>query len=129
MAGNPDAGERSATVQQALSVVDLGHRASSAYGRPDLAERLALTRRRLSDPAFHVFVVGEFKQGKSSLVNALLDAAVCPVDDDIATAVPTVDAATASRRPRRCCSTRAATRATPTGADPQEIAVEQWPGT
>jgi GTPase Era involved in 16S rRNA processing len=89
MAGNPDAGERSATVQQALSVVDLGKRASTAYGRSDLAERLALTRKRLSDPAFHVFVVGEFKQGKSSLVNALLNAPVCPVDDDIATAVPT----------------------------------------
>ncbi len=89
MAGNPDAGERSATVQQALSVVDLGHRAATAYGRADLAERLAVTRKRLSDPAFHVFVVGEFKQGKSSLVNALLNAPVCPVDDDIATAVPT----------------------------------------
>ena len=36
-----------------------------------------------------MFVIGEFKQGKSSLVNALLNAPVCPVDDDIATAVPT----------------------------------------
>ncbi len=34
-------------------------------------------------------VAGEFKQGKSSLVNALLGVAVCPVDDDVATAVPT----------------------------------------
>jgi GTPase SAR1 family protein len=89
MAGNPNAVERSATVQHALSVVDLGRQAATAYSRPDLDERLALTRRRLSDPAFHVFVVGEFKQGKSSLVNALLNAPVCPVDDDIATAVPT----------------------------------------
>ena len=89
MAGNPNAGERSATVQQALSVVDLGHQAATAYARPDLAERLTLTRKRLSDPSFHVFVIGEFKQGKSSLVNALLNAPVCPVDDDIATAVPT----------------------------------------
>jgi Dynamin family len=37
-----------------------------------------------------VLVVGEFKQGKSQLVNALVNAPVCPVDDDIATAVPTV---------------------------------------
>ena len=36
-----------------------------------------------------MFVIGEFKQGKTSLVNALLNAPVCPVDDDIATAVPT----------------------------------------
>ncbi len=89
MAGNPNAGERSATVQQALSVVDLGRQATTAYSRPDLSERLALTHKRLSDPAFHVFVIGEFKQGKSSLVNALLNAPVCPVDDDIATSVPT----------------------------------------
>ena len=89
MAGNPNAGQRSATVQQALSVVDLGRQASSAYDRSDLDKRLAFTRKRLADPAFHVFVIGEFKQGKSSLVNALLNAPVCPVDDDIATSVPT----------------------------------------
>src|ERR687897_2853833 len=89
MAGNPNAGERSATVRQALSVVDLGRQAANAYARSDLANRLSLTRQRLADPAFHVFVIGEFKQGKSSLVNALLNAPVCPVDDDIATAVPT----------------------------------------
>jgi hypothetical protein len=34
-------------------------------------------------------VVGEFKQGKSSLVNALVGATICPVDDDVATSVPT----------------------------------------
>ncbi|HET8621596.1 MAG TPA: dynamin family protein [Acidimicrobiales bacterium] len=89
MAGNPNAGDRSATVQQALSVVDLGRQATKAYARPDLSARLGATHKRLSDPAFHVFVIGEFKQGKSSLVNALLNAPVCPVDDDIATAVPT----------------------------------------
>ena len=37
----------------------------------------------------HIVVAGEFKQGKSSLVNALVGAPVCPVDDDAATAVPT----------------------------------------
>ena len=36
-----------------------------------------------------VLIVGEFKQGKSQLVNALINAPVCPVDDDLATAVPT----------------------------------------
>jgi hypothetical protein len=35
-----------------------------------------------------VLVVGEFKQGKSQLINALVNAPVCPVDDDVATAVP-----------------------------------------
>lgn len=89
MAGDPNSGQRSGGVQQALSVVDLGIQASTAYKRPDLVDRLRTSRRRLADPSFHVFVVGEFKQGKSSLVNALLNAPVCPVDDDIATSAPT----------------------------------------
>ncbi|HEY2766441.1 MAG TPA: dynamin family protein [Pseudonocardiaceae bacterium] len=62
---------------------------TKAGDRSDLMQRLAHTRRRLLDPAVRVLVVGEFKQGKSQLVNALVDAPVCPVDDDIATAVPT----------------------------------------
>ena|GEM_PF-4555199 len=46
--------------------------AATAYQRDDLQARLELTRRRLTDPSFHTLVVGEFKQGKSSLVDALL---------------------------------------------------------
>jgi hypothetical protein len=60
-----------------------------AGDRRDLLQRLAHTRRRLLDPTVRVLVVGEFKQGKSLLINALVDAHVCPVDDDIATALPT----------------------------------------
>ncbi|WP_396668787.1 dynamin family protein [Microbacterium sp. R86528] len=58
-------------------------------GRNDLAKRLVHTRARLLDPHIRVIVVGEFKQGKSKLVNALVNAPACPVDDDIATTVPT----------------------------------------
>lgn len=58
--------------------------------RSDLVARLEHTRDRLLDPTVRVLVVGEFKQGKSQLVNALVIAPVCPVDDDVATAVPTV---------------------------------------
>jgi hypothetical protein len=76
-------------VQDALALVDLVAKAATAYDRLDLARRLSATRQRLSDPAVHVLVVGEFKQGKSSLINALVGAPVCPVDDDVATAVPT----------------------------------------
>ncbi|HET6212295.1 MAG TPA: dynamin family protein [Micromonosporaceae bacterium] len=78
-----------AALRTAAEVVDLGLRACEAYRRGDLAARLGAAKRRLADPVFHVVVAGEFKQGKSSLVNGLLGAAVCPVDDDIATAVPT----------------------------------------
>jgi hypothetical protein len=58
-------------------------------GRADLAKRLDQTRARLLDPDVRVIVVGEFKQGKSKLINALVNAPACPVDDDIATSVPT----------------------------------------
>ncbi|WP_262103627.1 dynamin family protein [Arthrobacter sp. Marseille-P9274] len=58
--------------------------------RTDLRRRLEQTRRRVLDPTVRVIVVGEFKQGKSKLINALVNAPVCPVDDDIATSVPTV---------------------------------------
>lgn len=58
--------------------------------RNDLRRRLENTLNRLRDPSVRVIVVGEFKQGKSQLINALVNAPVCPVDDDIATTVATV---------------------------------------
>src|SRR5690606_24260135 len=88
MAAHPEPA-RPGALARASSVVDLGLQACEAYGRGDLASRLAAAKRRLADPAVHIVVAGEFKQGKSSLVNALLGANVCPVDDDVATAVPT----------------------------------------
>ena len=60
-----------------------------ADGREDLEDRLSTTWRRLTSPDVRVLVVGEYKQGKSSLINALLGFRACPVDDDIATSVPT----------------------------------------
>src|SRR5437867_3522854 len=75
--------------EAATAVLDVCVQAATAYERGDLAARLTQARTRLVDPMFHVLVVGEFKQGKSSLINALLGVDVCPVDDDIATAVPT----------------------------------------
>lgn len=75
---------------EAVALVDLALRATTAYKRPDLGRQLQITRARLADPSVRVLVVGEFKQGKSQLVNALVNAPVCPVDDDIATAIPTV---------------------------------------
>ncbi|GAB1692317.1 dynamin family protein [Krasilnikovia sp. M28-CT-15] len=77
------------TLRRATEIVDLAQRACEAYGRPDLGPRLAAVRATLADPAVHIVVVGEFKQGKSSLVNALVGTKVCPVNDDVATALPT----------------------------------------
>lgn len=63
--------------------------AVAKYDRPDLNARLAQARERLLADDVRVLVVGEFKQGKSMLVNGIVSAPVCPVRDDIATAVPT----------------------------------------
>lgn len=78
--------------QLARAVVDLDRARDLALeaGRTDLAERLDGNRARLVGRNVPVAVVGEFKQGKSSLVNALLRTDVCPVDADIVTAVPTI---------------------------------------
>jgi hypothetical protein len=78
------------TIDAALAALASMRQAASTYGRADLADRLAEKATSLGNPSFHVLVVGEFKQGKSSLLNALVSRPVCPVDDDIATAVPTV---------------------------------------
>ena len=74
----------------AVAVVERAREVIARYGRPDLDARLAATQARLLDGRTRVLVVGEFKQGKSMLVNGLVGAPVCPTFDDVATAVPTV---------------------------------------
>lgn len=58
--------------------------------RDDLAERIDEVERRAARSDTVICVVGEFKKGKSALVNALLGASICPVDDDLATTAVTV---------------------------------------
>lgn len=77
-------------VDSVLASIEDGARLAHEQGRPDLVQHLQSTRARLRRNTATVAVVGEFKQGKSTLVNALLQTAVCPVDADIVTAVPTV---------------------------------------
>jgi hypothetical protein len=64
------------------------YKAATAYGRPDLAARVLQLLERLTDDALRVMVVGEFKHGKSTLVNTILGEDLCPVDGDIATSTP-----------------------------------------
>lgn len=78
------------TAGQPVAAVDLALSAIARYRRPDLESRLRQSRARLLDDHVRVLVVGEFKQGKSMLVNGLVGAPACPVFDDISTSVPTV---------------------------------------
>jgi hypothetical protein len=77
-------------IDDARDLVGIGRKAATAYERPDLDERLAAAQERLDNPHVRVLVVGEFKQGKSSLINAAVGSEVCPIDDDVATSVPTM---------------------------------------
>ena len=58
--------------------------------RDDLSSRLTEHRNGLSDANVRLLVVGDFKQGKSTLVNAMVGHKVCPTDADFATAIPTI---------------------------------------
>ncbi|WP_246098114.1 dynamin family protein [Rhodococcus spelaei] len=59
-------------------------------GRGDLVARLDGATSRVLDPRMRIVVVGPLKQGKSQLVNSLLNLNICTVGDDETTAVPTV---------------------------------------
>jgi hypothetical protein len=77
------------TTTDPAAALDRAVAALAKYDRPDLTARLQQARERLLGDDVRVLVVGEFKQGKSMLVNGIVSAPVCPVRDDIATAVPT----------------------------------------
>jgi hypothetical protein len=78
------------TARPWLDVLDETIGACAQYGDPQLVERLRQKRAQLLDSRLRVAVVGEPKQGKSQLVNALLNAPVCAVGDDLTTSVPTI---------------------------------------
>lgn len=76
---------RKSTAELVRDNVRLGLEASVAYQRPDLEERLRGAQERVTRTETVICVAGEFKQGKSSLINALIGEQVSPVDADLAT--------------------------------------------
>lgn len=82
--------ESSALIARSLADLDRARALATAADRADLVARLEQVRARLLADHVPVAVVGEFKQGKSTLINALLRTDVCPVDTDLVTAVPTI---------------------------------------
>ena len=82
--------DRGPATAAALAELGRWHRLARDAGRGDLVERLDEVGSRLQAEAVPVAVLGEFKQGKSTLVNTLLRTDVCPVDPDVGTAVPTI---------------------------------------
>jgi Dynamin family len=74
--------------QACLRLVATVETACAAYGRTDLLPNVQRLREVLGDQRATTVIAGEFKKGKSSLLNALLGAELSYVGDDIATQVP-----------------------------------------
>jgi hypothetical protein len=72
-----------------LTVLDDTIAACITHHRTDLAGKLERRRALLLDPRLRVPVIGELNQGKSQLVNALVNAPICAVGDDVTTETPT----------------------------------------
>ena len=53
-------------------------------------ERLKVAKDRITDPQIRVVVAGHLKQGKSQLLNSLLNMPVARIGDDEATVLATV---------------------------------------
>ncbi len=73
-----------------LDVLDEIARTCHAHGRGDLLWTVRQKRVQLLDPRLRVLVIGESQQGKSQLINAIVNAPACPVGDDRTTVLPTV---------------------------------------
>ncbi|PRC60330.1 Isoniazid-inducible protein iniA, partial [Mycobacterium sp. ITM-2017-0098] len=61
------------TPKAILELIDHTSKIAEAQGRGDLADRLARARTRVGDPQIRVVIAGQLKQGKSQLLNSLLN--------------------------------------------------------
>jgi GTPase SAR1 family protein len=76
-------------VEQVRDILRRGIESATAGNRPNLASRLHATLARLNRTEAAIVVVGEFKRGKSSIINNLVGQAICPANDDLATSAVT----------------------------------------
>ncbi len=77
-------------VKVILELIDHTKKIAELNERGDLAERLERARVRISDPQIRVVIAGQLKQGKSQLLNSLLNVPVARVGDDETTVLATV---------------------------------------
>ena len=73
-----------------LDVLDSTIRTGSTHGRSEVVDWLSRRRAQLLRPELRVLVVGAAQQGKSHLINTLVNAEACAVPADGGTTVPTV---------------------------------------
>ncbi|MBX8690297.1 Isoniazid-inducible protein iniA, partial [Mycobacterium sp. 20091114027_K0903767] len=73
-----------------VELIDHTSTIAATYDRGDLVERLRVAKVRISDPQIRVVIAGQLKQGKSQLLNSLLNIPVARVGDDESTVLATV---------------------------------------
>jgi replication fork clamp-binding protein CrfC len=77
-------------VRVIAELIDHTSRIAETNDRGDLVERLAAARDRITDPQIRVVIAGQLKQGKSQLLNSLLNMPVSRVGDDETTVLTTI---------------------------------------
>jgi replication fork clamp-binding protein CrfC len=77
-------------VKVIVELIDHSSKIAEIQERGDLVERLAKARARITDPQIRVVIAGQLKQGKSQLLNSLLNVPVARVGDDETTVLATV---------------------------------------
>ncbi len=73
-----------------VELIDHTARIADLNERGDLRTRLDVARTRITDPQIRVVLAGQLKQGKSQLLNSLLNMPVARVGDDETTALVTI---------------------------------------
>ena len=77
-------------VKVIVELIDHSSKIAETNERGDLVERLAKAKERITDPQIRVGIAGQLKQGKSQLLNPLLNVPVSRVGDDETTVVATM---------------------------------------
>ncbi|MGA9375672.1 MAG: dynamin-like GTPase family protein [Mycobacterium sp.] len=73
-----------------VELIDHTTKIAGLYERADLTERLRIAKELITDPQVRVVIAGQLKQGKSLLLNSLLNMPVARVGDDESTVLATV---------------------------------------
>jgi replication fork clamp-binding protein CrfC len=73
-----------------VELIDHTRTIAELNDRADISARLTAARDRITDPAIRVVIAGQLKQGKSQLLNSLLNMPVARVGDDESTVLVTV---------------------------------------
>jgi replication fork clamp-binding protein CrfC len=76
-------------VRVIVELIDHSIKIAELNERDDLVQRLQVARGRITDPQIRVVIAGQLKQGKSQLLNSLLNMPVARVGDDEATVLTT----------------------------------------